>query len=71
MATQEVVVGKRYNVDHSRKGKFTLLVSGVDATWVVGTVAAGEARGILRDNDVGEGEQITLRRAHCVFTLVP
>lgn len=65
-----IEVGKEYLVNHSRKGKFRILVSSVSEEWISGTITKGKAGAILSYNEVEQGEEITIRRSHCVFTEV-
>lgn len=63
-----IEVGKTYNVNHSRKGKFALQVTSVSEEWIDGFIVSGMAKAILPYNEVYEGEKITVRRSFCTFT---
>lgn len=65
-----IEVGKTYNVNHSRKGKFTLQVTSVGDEWIDGIIVAGMAKAIMSYNEVYKGEKITVRRSLCTFTPV-
>lgn len=66
----EPIVGKTYEVTHSRKGTFNLRVTGMDDEWVNGTIVAGSAEFFTEENREA-GEVITLRRSLCIFRSVP
>lgn len=55
--------GRVYTVDHSRKGKFTLLVTSQTDEWVTGTIVDGTAKAMLDYNVREVGEEVTLRRS--------
>ena len=65
-----IEVGKEYEVNHSRKGKFRLLASSVSEEWISGTISKGKAGALLSYNEVEQGEEITIRRSHSRFTEV-
>ena len=65
-----IEIGKTYKVNHSRKGTFHLKVTAVDDAWVTGLIASGKAGAIIPENEVYEGEAITLRASFCVFSEV-
>lgn len=54
-------VGKIYDVRHSRKGNFTLEVTGVDGEWVTGRIVRGVAGAMMRYNVREAGDEITVR----------
>lgn len=61
-------VGKRYAVDHSRKGRFVMDIVQVDGELVTGTLVSGNAEGILRT--WWPGDTIVVRAAMATFTEV-
>ena len=63
-------IGKTYDVDHTRKGKFRVLVTAVNDGWVEGRVVSGVATALLAHNVREMGEKITIRAAHATFTEV-
>jgi len=64
----EPEVGVEYEVRHSRKGTFTMLVTDTsDDTWVKGIITTGETRTIMSYNSRGPGEEQTVRRTFCYF----
>jgi len=54
--------GKTYNVTHCRKGSFTIKVKSQTEDWVTGTLIDGKPEVLVADNQVFEGEEITLRK---------
>lgn len=63
----ELIVGKEYEVTHSRKGKFVIQINAIDATWVHGVITDGVAGAMLEYNVRFEGEEITVRKSLCKF----
>jgi len=61
-------IGRAYNVNHSRKGKFVMIVESQDETWVHGTVVSGVAKATMDYNVKEEGEEISLRKELCTFS---
>lgn len=59
----QVENGKTYNVHHSRKGKFVLLVSSQSEEWISGTIVSGTARAMMDYNIKEAGEEITVRKS--------
>ena len=55
------VVGKRYELRHSRKGTFTVQVVSVNGEWAVCTIIEGVAKAIMSYNVKYEGEEISVR----------
>lgn len=65
--TNNVEVGKIYDVVSSRKGSFRIIVTEHSEEWVTGTIIKGKAKAILAYNEVYKGEEITLRRILTTF----
>ena len=63
-------IGKTYDVNHSRKGKFRIRVTAVTETWVEGEILHGVAGAIMDYNTRGAGEKITVRIEFATFTEV-
>lgn len=63
----ELIVGKEYEVTHSRKGKFYMRINDIDNTWVHGVITGGRAGAMLEYNERFEGEEITVRKSFCKF----
>ncbi len=63
-------VGGTYAVNHSRKGKFTMLVTAVKGEWIDGIITSGKARAMLAYNERETGEEITCRDSLCTFELI-
>lgn len=61
MTTYEV--GKTYDINHSRKGKMTVLINHVDegGPWVQATIVSGKAVGVRGDVLAAKGEELTFR----------
>lgn len=64
----QVENGKAYNVHHSRKGKFVLMVSSQCEEWISGTIVSGTARAMMDYNInfdvvIEAGEEITVRKS--------
>lgn len=60
-------VGSTYNVNHSRKGKFSLLVQSDSDEWVTGIIVGGKAGAMLHYNEKECGDEITVRKSFCSF----
>lgn len=54
--------GRVYIINHSRKGKFGMLVEKQDDEWLYGKVAGGTANAIMDYNIKETGEEITVRK---------
>lgn len=63
----ELIVGKEYEVTHSRKGKFLIQINAIDATWVHGVITGGMAGAMMEYNERFEGEEVTVRKSFCKF----
>lgn len=63
-------VGKTYEVNHTRKGRFTLKVKHDGDEFVTGLIISGTATAMMRYNVVEEGEQITVRKELAFFKLI-
>ena len=66
----EIEVGKEYDVDHRRKGKFRIRVDVVDGPMVQGTITQGEAI-YLAEGNKGPGDQIELNMTRPFISLTP
>lgn len=69
MSNAIIEVGKTYNVNHSRKGKFTFKVSEINGEWATGKVVDGHTIAISGSGS-GPGEDLTIRIAFCSFKLI-
>lgn len=65
----ELIIGKEYRVEHTRKGTFVILVHAQDEESVTGMITDGSAR-MVNGDDQGPGESITVRRRLCRLTLI-
>lgn len=63
-------VGGVYAVNHSRKGKFNMLVTRVDGEWIDGRIVSGKAKALLPYNEKETGEEVTVRQCLATFTLL-
>ena len=59
--------GKIYKINHSRKGEFSIRVTGEDSEWLHGIIVEGAADAILTNNIRNEGEAITVRKSLCLI----
>lgn len=59
----EYKIGGVYDVNHSRKGKFTIRVMWEDEEWVAGSIVRGTAQALCNYNVKETGEEITLRKS--------
>lgn len=64
------VVGKVYDVDHQRKGKFRIEVTAVDGEWITGDMVEGTTITALPMNSRTVGEEVTIRESLAKFTEV-
>jgi len=62
-----VEIGKIYQVAHCRKGTFNLKVSSIHAGWISGLIVKGMADAVIRENELYEGDEITVRESLCDF----
>lgn len=62
-----LIEGQIYKVNHRRKGEFNLMVTTQDDTWVTGLIVEGKASSILKYNEYGPSEEITIRKDLCKF----
>lgn len=69
MSATDIEVGKTYVVKSSRKGTFTATLTAVDDTWATGVIVSGKAGAMLPENEREAGEEVTVRRSFCQFTL--
>jgi hypothetical protein len=67
MSTPTLTPGTTYHVTSSRKGAFTGKLVSVDDTWATIEITSGRAGAMLRENERGVGEEVTVRRAFCSF----
>lgn len=66
----DIEVGKKYDVDHSRKGRFRIQVDDVSGTFVTGTIIKGRAR-FLSEPNRGPGDVIAFSTDSKLVTLTP
>lgn len=66
-----VQVGKTYDVNHSRKGRFRLKVLGINGEWITGQMVSGKTKTLLPENSAEAGETVTVREQLATFTEVP
>lgn len=59
----EYILGKTYEVNHSRKGKFSIEILSQNDEWLTGIIKKGMAGAMLDYNEKGEGEKITIRKS--------
>ena len=57
---------KKYQINHSRKGNFSLLVNKINGEWITGIIIKGTASAIMDYNVREKGEEITVRE--CLIT---
>lgn len=62
--------GRTYRVVSSRKGTFTGKLISHCETWATLEITRGKASAMLRDNERGVGEEVTVRRPHATLTEV-
>ena len=67
---EAIEVGKEYDVDHRRKGLFTIRVDAVDAVSVVGTITKGIAK-YMSEPDRQPGDKIELMIDSSFVNLTP
>ncbi len=60
-------VGETLEIEHQRKGKFTMRLIRIDDEWMTGKIIKGEAKAMMSYNVKEEGEEITIRRSMCFF----
>jgi uncharacterized protein (UPF0179 family) len=63
----QVKTGVMYEVNHKRKGKFTMIVRITNENFTTGTVIEGKTIAFLKDNEIPEGYQTTVRNSFCEF----
>lgn len=63
-------IGKVYKCDHCRKGTFGFKVTAIDDEWVTGIVASGKANALYSYNVAYKGDELTVRKSFCNFTLL-
>jgi hypothetical protein len=68
MGNQNLEIGNVYNVFSSRKGKFRMKLTEQCDTWATGIITKGKAKAILAENEVEQGEQVTVRKELSSFT---
>lgn len=64
---EELIIGKTYEVNHSRKGKFNLELKHQCNTWASGIITNGFADSMLEENIKEQFEEITVRKELCTF----
>ena len=65
MISGAIIKGKVYNINHTRKGRFSMQVTDQCETWLHGTIVDGVAQAILDHNIRLPGESISVRKSHC------
>ena len=60
-STQPPVVGKLYELRHSRKGTLKVQVVSINGEWAVCTIIEGYARAAMSYNMKYEGEEVSVR----------
>lgn len=60
-------IGHEYEVRHSRKGTFAMVVKEVNGEWISGVVTSGIAKAIMSYNVKEAGEPVTVRDVHSYF----
>jgi hypothetical protein len=66
---KNIEVGKIYNVDHRRKGKFVAQVTAINGEWIDAVIVEGIAKAICDYNVAYEGEAICMRDSLVKLTL--
>ncbi len=64
----DLKIGTTYDVEHSRKGNFTLKVTHVGDEWIRGKIVSGRAT-LISEADYVSGEMISVRRSLASFTI--
>lgn len=67
----EIRLNKIYEVNHSRKGRFIIRITRQDEESVTGILQAGKPKMMNPDNEIDDGEEITLRKSFCTFAVFP
>jgi len=67
---QDLEIGRIYNVNHSRKGKFQIELTHVDSEFLTGVILFGKASSIGFGAGYSKGDEITFRKSLAVLTLV-
>ena len=62
-------VGKKYAVNHSRKGSFSLSVTSIDGEWITGIITSGEADSMMDYNRHYIGDEITARESFLTIVM--
>lgn len=65
----ELIVGGTYALRHVRFGRATVKILGITDEWIDTEVVSGVLRG-MRD-EWHPGDEKTVRREHCHFTVIP
>jgi hypothetical protein len=68
-AAPAIEVGKVYQVNSQRKGKFMMRVTDVNDKFITGVITNGKAGAMLSYNEREQGEEVTVRQSLCSFTL--
>ena len=66
MRNEDLVIGKKYKVDHERKGLFVVTLTSIDEVWVSGTLEEGRVKD--RTGWIEVGESITFRERFTTMT---
>lgn len=70
MTSHFLEIGRIYEVNHYRKGKFTIMVTKLDEEFATGLIVSGKANAILDHNIREMGEEITFRRSFATFKIL-
>ena len=70
MRTDKLKTGATYMVHHERKGKFSMRVINDNGEFVDGVILHGHAKAILRSNELGPAQEITVRKSLANFYLI-
>ena len=66
----DLIAGKFYKVNHTRKGKFVIKFESENSDWVNGQLVDGGPSYVMAHNQVEIGEKITLRKSFCTFEII-
>ncbi len=65
-----VEIGKTYAVNHSHKGRATVVVLESSDPWIVCRVVEGHFQGRSKESRRGVGDELSIRDSLATFTLV-
>lgn len=66
---QTLEIGKIYDVEHSRKGRFTIQLTNQSEDFAQGTIIEGKTITAIPENARFAGEEVQLRKSFCNFKL--